>query len=229
MKSSSRGYYDEKLSAAKLKRCYDIAPPRIVQYLESEIDFIISRIKPGMKILELGCGYGRALKPLYGMANLVCGIDTSMSSLIMGKSILKDLLGIELQLMDAVSMGFKDNSFDLVFCIQNGISAFKVDGLELIKEAVRVARQGGIVLFSTYSEKFWQHRLEWFEIQAREGLLGDIDYEKTGDGVIICKDGFKAVTVTSEEFQDLAQSLDLKAELHEVDSSSLFCEILINN
>ena len=228
MRSSPRGYYDEKLSAERLWRCYDIAPPRVRQYLQAEIDFVRSFVTPESLVLELGCGYGRALQPISGRAKGICGIDTSLASLIMARSFLKGCPDVDIQLMDAVQLGFKNRSFDLVFCIQNGISAFKVNRLELIKEAVRVIRPGGRALLSSYSDKFWQSRLEWFELQADEGLLGEIDYDKTGDGVISCKDGFRAVAVSPSEFLDLAGSLGLKAELHEIDSSSLFCEIHID-
>ena len=53
---------------------------------------------------------------------------------------------------------FRDGGFDVVVCIQNGISAFHVDRRLLIERAVRLARQGGQVLFSTYSERFWPDR-----------------------------------------------------------------------
>ena len=33
-------YYSEKLSANKLKRCYDLVKPRIAQYLAAEINFV---------------------------------------------------------------------------------------------------------------------------------------------------------------------------------------------
>ena len=82
--------------------------------------------------------------------------------------------------------------FDLTICIQNGISAFRVDKQRLLAEAVRVTKSGGTVFFSSYSSRFWAARLEWFEIQAAHGLVGEIDYRATGDGVIICKDGFCA-------------------------------------
>ena len=49
-------YYSEKLSANKLKRCYDIATPRIKQYLKAEIDFVLEQIHPSDKVIELGCG-----------------------------------------------------------------------------------------------------------------------------------------------------------------------------
>jgi hypothetical protein len=50
------GYYSEKLFAERLRKIYQIAPPRIKQYLEAEIDFILGKIKSSDIVLELGCG-----------------------------------------------------------------------------------------------------------------------------------------------------------------------------
>jgi ubiquinone/menaquinone biosynthesis C-methylase UbiE len=127
--------------------------------------------------------------------------------------------------MNALHLAFHDDSFDVVICIQNGISAFHVDKKELIKESIRIAKQGGTILFSSYSEKFWNHRLEWFQLQSKAGLLGEIDYEKTKKGMIVCKDGFTATTVKPEQFISLTSNLNVNAKIVEVDESSVFCEM----
>ena len=88
---------------------------------------------------------------------------------------------------------------------------------------MRVTRPGGTVLFSSYSENFWDDRLEWFELQAQHGLLGEIDYAATGNGVIVCKDGFTASTVTPDQFKAHTSQLGVASEIKEVDDSSLFC------
>lgn len=129
--------------------------------------------------------------------------------------------------MDAINTGFASDAFDVVVCIQNGISAFHVDQVALVHEAVRISKPGGLVLFSTYAERFWEHRLEWFELQADAGLVGEIDHEASGDGVIVCKDGFKATTVSPDEFTRLTDDLEAEVSLVEVDESSLFCQIRV--
>ena len=47
------GYYSEKLSAERLRRVYDLAPARVKRYLDSEIEFVLKRINPGDRVLEL--------------------------------------------------------------------------------------------------------------------------------------------------------------------------------
>jgi 2-polyprenyl-6-hydroxyphenyl methylase/3-demethylubiquinone-9 3-methyltransferase len=219
------GYYSEKLSAERLRRCYDIAPPRVRRYLQSELDFVLGYVRPSDRVLELGCGYGRVLRPLLKRAAVVTGIDSSLESLKLAREELGGESRCHLAVMDAARLAFRRRRFDLVVCIQNGISAFAVDQPTLIREAVRVTRGGGRILFSSYAPEFWSDRLEWFRMQSSEGLVGEIDEQATGDGVIVCKDGFRATTVGPREFRALADELGLPVELHDVNESSLFCEI----
>ncbi len=67
-------YYSQKLSAEKLKLCYDLALPPVQHYLKSEIDFVVQKINRQSKVLELGCGYGRVLKQISSAASAIFGI-----------------------------------------------------------------------------------------------------------------------------------------------------------
>ncbi len=221
-------YYSEKLCAERLRRCYELAPPRTKAYLDAEIEFVLQKTSSSMIVLELGCGYGRVLCRLSSQARIVVGIDVSMESLRMAAEFPGRSESIHLAAMDAAQMGFRGQSFDLTICIQNGVSAFGADQKSLFAEAVRVTRPGGTVLFSSYSERFWAERLKWFEIQAEHGLVGEIDYGLTGDGVIVSKDGFRATTVDGKGFMSLAASLGLIPNIIEVDGSSLFCEVVVS-
>ena len=122
---------------------------------------------------------------------------------------------------------FKDGVFDIAVCIQNGISSFNLDPKVLLLEAIRVTRSGGTCLFSSYSDRFWEDRLEWFRLQSEHGLLGEIDWNQTADGVIVCKDGFRATTYSESDFSRLAQELGLDAGIVEVDESSVFLEVRV--
>jgi SAM-dependent methyltransferase len=218
-------YYREKLSAGRLDRVYAIAPPRVLQYLDAEIDHVLAGARPADAVLELGCGCGRVLGPLARKARIVCGIDTSFESLAYGRAALERFGNCAFAQMDAGRLGFRDGAFDRVVCIQNGISAFHVDPRSLVRESLRVTRPGGLALFSSYSEAFWERRLEWFALQAEEGLVGEIDRERTRDGTIVCTDGFTATTMGPREFTALAEELGVSARVVEIDSSSVFCEI----
>lgn len=218
-------YYSKNLSAQRLKRCYDVAPPRIKQYLKAEIDYVKQFISPTDQILELGCGYGRVMAEIASYATRVVGIDNSKESLEYARKYLLDINNVELFEMDAQHLEIDDKSFDVVLAVQNAISAFKLEKKNLIIEAIRVTREGRIVLFSSYSEKIWDSRLDCFQLQADAGLIGEIDYEKSKNGIIVCNDGFMATTINSEEFHNLSSKLKLNTSIQEVDSSSIFCVI----
>jgi 2-polyprenyl-6-hydroxyphenyl methylase/3-demethylubiquinone-9 3-methyltransferase len=215
-------YYKEKLSARKLLRCYEMAPPKITQYLNSEIQFVISKTRPSYLVLELGCGYGRVVKNLAPFAEWVVGIDISKESLELARSYLKGLGNCSVFLMDASQMAFDSCTFDSVFCIQNGISAFGVNQKCLVAESIRITKENGLLLFSSYSPKIWKARLEWFNLQSELGLIGEIDEDKTCDGTIVCRDGFKATTVSENQLVELFDEYGLKASVTEVDESSIF-------
>ena len=136
-------YYSNSLNSNKLQRCYEIAPSRIKQYLEAEIEFVLSRINGNDKMLDLGCGYGRVAIKLLEKAKKVTGIDISKENIQLAKDIIGNDKNCELYTMDAIELKFSANSFDKVICVQNGISAFKVDQVKLIEESVRVTSKGG--------------------------------------------------------------------------------------
>jgi 2-polyprenyl-6-hydroxyphenyl methylase/3-demethylubiquinone-9 3-methyltransferase len=220
-----RGYYAKGLAGERLRRCYEIAPPAIQRYLEAEIRFILERLSSLDSALELGCGYGRVSARLAKVARRVVGIDVAEKSLDLARR----LYGTESRLsfldMDALKLTFEAGEFDVVVCLQNGICSFGVDQIALLQEATRVLRPEGVAFFSTYSDKIWPERLHWFELQAQEGLVGEIDYSETTGGTIVCKDGFRSGSVTEGGFQALCAQIGMRCTVSEIDDSSLICEI----
>jgi 2-polyprenyl-6-hydroxyphenyl methylase/3-demethylubiquinone-9 3-methyltransferase len=220
-------YYLDRLAGARLQRAYDVAPPRVQRHLEAEIQFVLQRVQPGDLVLELGCGYGRVLRRLQEKAGTVVGIDVSAASLQLARSYIRHSPCCHLFKMNATRLGFADRQFDAVVCVENGISSFRVNKRKLVGEALRVTRPGGVVLFSTYSARFWDERLEWFRIQAQHGLIGRIDAEATGNGTVVCGDGFRSGVVRPEDFVFLTAHFNLVPRITEVDGSSLFFELRV--
>lgn len=222
-----KNYYSEFLNSNKLKTCYEIAPVRVRQYLKAEIEDVLAKVDKDDSVLDLGCGYGRVTERILEKAKKVVGIDISEENIQLARKLSLKKDNCEFHVMDAMDLKFSDKTFDLVFCIQNGISAFKVNPLLLIKESIRVTKKGGEVLFSSYSGKFWNDRLDWFRIQADYKLIGEIDFEQTGNGVIVCKDGFRATTYSGPDFLELASHFNVQPRIYEVDNSSIFCEMIV--
>ncbi len=221
-----RGYYVEGLAAGRLERCYDLAGPAVRRYLEAEIAHVRARLSPGDRVLELGCGYGRILAALAPDAALVCGVDTSAASLGHWRRRLAELGNVVLSCADAAAPALAPRAFDVVCCLQNGVSAFKVEPARLFRAALAATRPGGRVIVSTYAAAFWEARLDWFRAQAAAGLLGEIDEDATGDGVIVCRDGFRATTPGPEDLRGWAAECGREARLETVADSCLFCELI---
>ncbi|MHA1480485.1 MAG: class I SAM-dependent methyltransferase, partial [Candidatus Thorarchaeota archaeon] len=104
-------YYSESLAGKRLERCYQIAPPRVVQYFESEIRFVNTHIERGFSVLELGSGYGRALSQFGNNTQRIVGIDISMESLELAKQRMHH--DIEMIQTNAINLPFQDKSFDV--------------------------------------------------------------------------------------------------------------------
>ncbi|TRZ75425.1 MAG: class I SAM-dependent methyltransferase [Bacteroidetes bacterium] len=220
-------YYSNSLNSSRLQKCYAVAPDRVKQFLEAEIDFVLDKTNSNDTVLDLGCGYGRVSTRLLAKAKSIVGIDISKDNIQLAREIAGDAGNIAFYEMNAIDLKFDDHVFDLVICIQNGISSFMVDPKNLIQEAIRVTRPQGVILFSSYSEKFWEDRLKWFHIQAEHGLIGEIDETLTKNGIIVCKDGFRAITYSGQEFLELASGFNVHAQIHEVDNSIVFCEMVV--
>lgn len=215
-------YYDENLNAQKLCQVYESRFPRVEQYLESEISFVKNQLQGTERILELGAGYGRIMKALAPYCEAIVGIDISEDNVAFGKEYLREVPNARLSVMDVHKLCVKD-SFDVILCLQNGLSAMKIQPVEYyINIWMDFLTENGKVFISSYSPNFWEHRVAWFQEQAEKGLLGEIDVEKTGDGVIVCKDGFRATTHSPEELDRIGGTSGYAHKVMEVDQSSVF-------
>ena len=214
-------YYAKSLNAQKLYQVYQTKYPRVKQYFEAEISFVKNQLQGTEHVLELGAGYGRIMKELSSNCASITGIDISEGNVEFGNEYLSDVTNAKLIVMNAHDLKFSE-SFDVVLCLQNALSAMKTQPLEYIKKIMALLSPGGKAFISSYSVKFWEHRMAWFHEQAEKGLLGEIDMEQTKDGVIICKDGFRATTHSPEDMDSIGKASGVKYEITEVDESSIF-------
>lgn len=214
-------YYAKTLNAEKLYQVYQTKYPRVQQYLEAEISFVRNRINNTQRILELGAGYGRIMKEIAPICKEIVGIDISDGNVFSGQEYLKDMTNAELVVMDAHNIRFGDE-FDIVLCLQNALSAMKTEPFTYVKTILALLKPYGKAFISSYSEKFWEHRLAWFCEQAEKGLVGEIDMEQTKDGIIVCKDGFRSTTLSAEEMDKIGKFSGFPYEVTEVDESSIF-------
>ena len=220
-------YYAKSLNAKRLYEVYETKYPRVKQYFDAEIAFVKDRLRDTEHVLELGAGYGRIMKALAPRCKTITGIDISEGNVAFGQEYLHETPNAKLFVLDAhqVTPGAFDTPFEAVLCMQNAMSAMKVEPFSYVEKIMALLSPGGRAWISTYSAKFWEHRLAWFLEQAEKGLLGEIDLEQTKDGVIVGKDGFRAVTHTPDELREIGKASGCPYEVQEVDESSVFLVI----
>ncbi len=123
----------------------------------------LADLQPGQHVLDVATGRGAVLKQaqlFLGSNSRVVGVDLS-SEMIQQLSV--ELPETELHVMDAESLGFPDESFDVVFC---GFGVFFFPNIELaLQEFFRVLKPGGKLLFST-----WQSDNGLLQAIAKEEL-----------------------------------------------------------
>ena len=217
-------YYAQNLNARRLYEVYQTKYPRVLQYLDAELSFVRNHLHGTEHILELGAGYGRIMKALAPHCKSIVGIDISNDNVAFGKSYLQHIPNARLDLMDAhqIKPTSFDRQFDCILCLQNALSAMKVEPFSYMKKIVSLLSPNGTAFISTYSATFWEHRLVWFLEQAEKGLLGEIDLQQTKDGVIVGKDGFRATTHSPEQLDEIGKASGYPYQIQEVDASSVF-------
>ncbi len=218
-------YYARSLNAEGLLQVYDTAMPRVSRYLKQEMAFVRQRLGRNDEVLELAAGYGRIMKEMAPFVKSIVGIDISDENVRFGKEYLRNISNARLITMDVHVMDYRER-FDAALCLQNGLSAVKAQNAgALVARTMNALKKNGRAYFSTYHPKFWEHRVEWFREQADKGLIGELDMEKTKNGVIVCKDGFRAVTHSISDFEMIGRGSGCGWEIFEVDDSSLFLVI----
>lgn len=213
-------YYAEQLNANALAEVYETGLERVKQYLNAEIDFVKMQLAPEDRVLEMGAGYGRIMRELAPHCASITGVDISESNVSYGRRYLDGCPGTELMVGDVHRFTWP-RQYDRILCLQNGLSAMRISPEEVSAWLEHLEVKGKIII-SSYSDKFWETRLLWFEEQADKGLLGKLDRERSKNGVIVCEDGFRATTASYEDFLNIAKVCGCAYTIQEVDESILF-------
>jgi len=123
------------------------------------------KLKPGDKILDIGCGKGFML---YDFSKLntefgIFGIDISEYAI---NNCIESLKG-KLQVGNAISLPYPDNHFDLVISIN---THHNLDGEDIIKsfnEVERVTKKNSYVVLDAYSNEKEQEELTNWNLTAK--------------------------------------------------------------
>ncbi|AZQ60816.1 class I SAM-dependent methyltransferase [Flammeovirga pectinis] len=125
--------------------------------LDSDYRTLKSILKPGMKVLDIGCGTGaisRDIAEFIGNNGHVIGIDRTASAIENGKQVYGDVPNLTLKAVDLFDF-YSDEKFDLI------VGARVLQWLSTPKEALvkikSLLKDGGQVSILDYNH----NRLEW--------------------------------------------------------------------
>lgn len=127
------------------------------------VDFHKLNIRPGMRILDAGCGAGRHIGTVYLRSRVdVVGIDLKWEDLKKSQFTLRMSEGEGrgpwmISQSDVTSIPFKDESFDLVICSE--VLEHIPDNKSAISELMRVLKPGGDLVVSV--PRFFPERICW--------------------------------------------------------------------
>jgi ubiquinone/menaquinone biosynthesis C-methylase UbiE len=133
--------------------------------LQTNLEFLAEAnlLKPGDKVLEIGCGIGTVVFELSQKGYDATGTDISGEAIAYGQKKYGD---IHLEVQAAETLPYEDGSFDVVLSFDLFEHIARID--RHVSEVGRVLRPGGYYLFQTpnrYSniiyEVLWTRSLQW--------------------------------------------------------------------
>ena len=105
-------------------------------------------LSPDSRVLEIGCGIGRLLRPMAGRFAEVHGVDISAEMVKRGRAGLSDLSNVHLQQTDGSLAAFPDQYFDFCYSWRVFLHVPRKEFvLQYFQEAARVLKPGGVFRF----------------------------------------------------------------------------------
>ncbi len=179
----------------------------------SEEYFFEKYIKPGMKVLDLGCGVGRSTRFVKDRGAIVVGVDMVEAFLQRGRERHPDL---DLRLMNAAELSFQDKIFDVVMFPNQGIDCVhpRSKRAEVLKQACRVLKDEGVFMYTHHNSialprtkrnflDFWKNILKFhfgYHVRTEHHKNGELYYAFNNiwsEEKFIYDCGFKVIEVGS--------------------------------
>lgn len=143
-------------------------------------DFLAA-LRPGDRILDYGCGYGRSLAQLAGLGftNSV-GVDFSREMIVRGR---REQPGLDLRPIECPTLDEPDGSFDaaMLLAVLTCIVGDD-DQVAVLREIRRLLRPGGVLFISDMPLQEDQRNRARYAESVAHGPYGTFD---TGDGGVV--------------------------------------------
>ena len=111
------------------------------------VDFLLPHVKPGLSVLDAGCGPGTITQGLAEIAApgkvIGCDLEPGMVARASALAEGKGLDNLSFQVGNILDLPFEDNTFDVVMSC--AVTEHLSDPVKAMSELGRVAKQGGVV------------------------------------------------------------------------------------
>lgn len=195
-----------------------------VSATDGRVQAVLEAIRPGDRVIELGCGKGRFLELICRVyQNTNCtGVDISQKLLTNMASSIERISGS----MECVPC--PDNSFDVVFSVEAIEHSANLEAA--VAEMIRIARPGGRVVIIEKQQSHWGRLKclpweEWPNAGYLKQLLNrgcdhvsykPVSYDgRPADGLMVVWQGIKRSRLTGSEWNQTLISQDSKPTLVE--------------
>jgi ubiquinone/menaquinone biosynthesis C-methylase UbiE len=157
-------------------------------FTESEMNFLLSRVRPGDRTLDMGCGTGRFTIPMAQIGADVTGYDLSAAMLSELQATAEDR-GQHVAVCegDMAHLPFADGTFDVVTSMLALMHIPLEDRQQVFLEAARVLKPGGRFLLGVKNELFERmSRVDRFaSVDITDVSNKELIFTETDDGEVM--------------------------------------------
>ena len=125
---------------------------QIAKHMEGEAEKFVARLglKPGMRVLDVGCGTGNQAIPAARTGAQVTGVDIAPNLLAQAaERAEREGLTVDFREADAEALPFADAEFDVVMSMFAAIFAPRPE--LVVSELLRVCRPGGLIAMGNWT------------------------------------------------------------------------------
>ncbi|MBU1074841.1 class I SAM-dependent methyltransferase [Patescibacteria group bacterium] len=156
---------------------------------------IVKKYGEGKDVLEVGCGTGIILNEVNKFAGAANGIDLSPGMLERAKE-----KGLNVQVANAKSIPFDDNTFDVVYSFK--VLAHIPEIEETIKETTRVVKDNGTLVLEFYNSYSLKKLANWIynivkkrDVYIRYDSIGKVKSYLPDDWELVGYHGIKVLAL----------------------------------
>lgn len=179
-------------------------------------------IQPGELILDVGCGYGRLFSLYIQRKTKIYGIDVSPRMIEEARKIFGEYENIELRVMNAESLDFRDNMFDKIICYGT------FDGLlcqnEALEEMSRVLKPGKLLLLSGKHKPYHQ---DDDEAKIAEKKASEVNHPNCFTNWDVFKNDLKKNGLTIKHNLFYERRNDMAVNKYQTDILNAFYEFVV--